>query len=185
MPSNVTSVEPVRKSVTVPAAPRRAFELFTAHMHQWWPLPTHSVGAEHAVGIVFGAGAGAAIVETMADGTTAVWGTVTRWEPPHRVAFTWHPGAAEAEATRVEVTFTQAGRPAPWCDWSTRAGSAGPTARPHARTTTPAGNQCWAASSRRPRAQGSEKIGLDRGAQGDGGCSVAGLAGHLDVRGAR
>jgi uncharacterized protein YndB with AHSA1/START domain len=109
MPSNVTSVEPVRKSVTVPAAPRRAFELFTAHMHQWWPLPTHSVGAEHAVGIVFGAGAGAAIVETMADGTTAVWGTVTRWEPPHRVAFTWHPGAAEAEATRVEVTFTQSG----------------------------------------------------------------------------
>jgi hypothetical protein len=27
MPSNVTSAEPVRKSVTVPAAPQRAFEL--------------------------------------------------------------------------------------------------------------------------------------------------------------
>lgn len=109
MPGNVTSVEPVRKSVTVPAAPQRAFELFTAHIYQWWPLATHSVGAEHAVGVVFGEGAGAAIVETMADGSTAVWGTVTRWEPPHRVAFTWHPGAAEAEATRVEVTFTQSG----------------------------------------------------------------------------
>ncbi len=57
MPVNLTSIEPVRKAVTVPAAPRRAFEL----------------------------------------------------EPPHRVAFTWHAGTPEAEATRVEVTFTEDG----------------------------------------------------------------------------
>ncbi|HUD78886.1 MAG TPA: SRPBCC domain-containing protein [Streptosporangiaceae bacterium] len=107
MPSNLTSVEPVRRSVTVPAAPQRAFELFTAHIHQWWPLETHSVGVEQAAGIVFGDGTGAAIIETLADGTTSEWGTITHWEPPHRVAFTWHPGTAEAEATRVEVTFTQ------------------------------------------------------------------------------
>lgn len=56
-----------------------------------------------------GEGAGAAIIETLADGTTSVWGTITQWEPPHRVAFTRHPGTAEAEATRVEVTFTQGG----------------------------------------------------------------------------
>jgi uncharacterized protein YndB with AHSA1/START domain len=92
MPSNVTSAEPVRKSVTVPAAPQRAFELFTAHMHEWWPLATHSVGAVDAVSVTFGGGAGAAILETVADGTTSVWGTITHWEPPYRVAFTWHPG---------------------------------------------------------------------------------------------
>ena len=109
MPSNVTSAEPVRKSVTVPAAPQRAFDLFTAHMHEWWPLATHSVGEADAVSVTFGEGAGAEIVETLADGTTSVWGTVTHWEPPDRVAFTWHPGTAEAEATRVEVTFTQSG----------------------------------------------------------------------------
>ena len=113
MPGNLISVEPVRKSVTVPAAPQRAFELFTAHIQEWWPLRTHSVGTEHAAGIAFGegagAGAGAAIVETLADGTTSVWGTVTQWEPPHRVAFSWHAGTPEAEATRVEVTFTQDG----------------------------------------------------------------------------
>jgi uncharacterized protein YndB with AHSA1/START domain len=107
MPSNVTSAEPVRKSVTVPAAPQRAFELFTAHLHEWWPLATHSVGAGDAVGVTFGERPGAAIVETMADGTTSVWGTVTHWEPPHRVAFTWHAGTPETEATRVEVTFTE------------------------------------------------------------------------------
>jgi uncharacterized protein YndB with AHSA1/START domain len=109
MPSNVTSAAPVSKSVTVPAAPQRAFELFTAHLNEWWPLATHSVGAEDAVSVTFGEGAGAPIVETMADGTTSVWGTVTDWEPPHRVAFTWHAGTAETEATRVEVTFTQSG----------------------------------------------------------------------------
>ena len=109
MPSNVTSAEPVRKSVTVPATPQRAFELFTTHMHEWWPLSTHSVGAEDAVSVTFGKGAGAAILETMADGTTSVWGTVTHWEPPQRVAFTWHAGTAETEATSVEVTFTPNG----------------------------------------------------------------------------
>jgi len=109
MPGHLTSIEPVRKSVTVPADPQRAFELFTAHIQEWWPLRTHSVGTEHAVGIAFGQGAGAAIIETLADGTTSVWGTITEWGPPHRVAFTWHPGSAEAEATRVEVTFTQNG----------------------------------------------------------------------------
>jgi uncharacterized protein YndB with AHSA1/START domain len=109
MPSNVTSAGPVRKSVTVPAAPQRAFELFTAHMHEWWPLATHSVGAEEVVSVTFGEGVGAAIVETMADDTTSVWGTVTHWEPPYRVAFSWHPGTAETQATRVEVTFTQSG----------------------------------------------------------------------------
>jgi len=109
MPRPTTSVEPVRKSVTVPAAPRRAFELFTAHMHEWWPLATHSVGLEDAVSLTFGGGTGAEIIETGADGTTCRWGTVTDWEPPHHVAFTWHPGTPEAEATRVDVTFTPDG----------------------------------------------------------------------------
>ena len=109
MSGNLISVEPVRKSVTVPAVPQHAFELFTAHIQEWWPLRTHSVGTEQAVGIAFGESTGAMIVETLADGTTSVWGTVTQWEPPHRVAFTWHPGNPEAEATLVEVTFTQDG----------------------------------------------------------------------------
>jgi uncharacterized protein YndB with AHSA1/START domain len=109
MADNLTSVEPVRKSVTVPAAPPRAFELFTAHIQEWWPLGTHSVGLQHAVGVAFGEGVGAAIIETLADGTTTAWGTITRWEPPHRVAFTWHAGTPEAAATLVEVTFTPDG----------------------------------------------------------------------------
>ena len=56
--------------------------------------------------MVFEPGPGGRIVETMANGDTAVWGTVTGWEPPARVRFTWHPGTPEDEATEVEVTFT-------------------------------------------------------------------------------
>lgn len=109
MPGHLTSIEPVRKSVTVPAATQRAFELFTAHIQEWWPLHTHSVGAGQAVGVAFGDCPGAEIIETLADGSTSVWGTITGWEPPHRVAFTWHPGHPEAEATQVEVTFAEDG----------------------------------------------------------------------------
>jgi uncharacterized protein YndB with AHSA1/START domain len=108
MPGKLISVEPVRKTVTVPATPERAFELFTAHFQEWWPLKTHSVGLEHAVSVAFGAGVGGAIIETLADGTTSAWGTVTDWEPPYRVAFTWHAGTPQGEATSVEVTFTAA-----------------------------------------------------------------------------
>ena len=62
---------------------------------------------EDAVGVAFGEGTGGPIIETLADASTSVWGTITEWEPPHRVAFTWHPSRAEAQATLVEVTFTR------------------------------------------------------------------------------
>jgi uncharacterized protein YndB with AHSA1/START domain len=105
----VGPVAPVRKSVTVPASPDRAFELFTARFGHWWPLATHSVGTDKAVAVSFGAGVGGIILETLADGTTSAWGTVTRWEPPSVVAFTWHAGTPEPEASLVEVTFTPSG----------------------------------------------------------------------------
>ena len=38
-----------------------------------------------------------------------VWGTVLTWEPPSRVAFSWHPGGNAETAQTVEVTFTRRG----------------------------------------------------------------------------
>ncbi len=99
----------LRKTVTVRPAPGAAFELFTDRMADWWPLGTHSVGRADARGVVVEPGVGGRIVETLADGSTVVWGTVDVWEPPGRVRFTWHPGTPEAEATLVEVTFRPAG----------------------------------------------------------------------------
>jgi hypothetical protein len=100
-----TSTEPLVKKVTVPTTPDRAFEVFTAEMSVWWPLVTHSIGADTARRVEFGAGIGGQIVEYGEGGVLGVWGTVSEWDPPDLVAFSWHPGYDESSATRVTVTF--------------------------------------------------------------------------------
>jgi uncharacterized protein YndB with AHSA1/START domain len=106
MPETKATVDPVRKSVAVKVAPARAFEFFTREIGRWWPLATHSVGLEEADNVSFGSAVGDQLVETGVGGTKAIWGTVLRSEPPHRIAFSWHPGRSGNEATLVEVTFT-------------------------------------------------------------------------------
>lgn len=96
---------PIVRQITVGASPDAAFRRFTAEMAQWWPLVTHSVMGQHASGIHFGEGIGQPIVELGSDGTRHVWGTIRAWEPPRRVAFTWHPGRDAARAQDVEVRF--------------------------------------------------------------------------------
>jgi uncharacterized protein YciI len=100
----VSAVPPLRREILLDADPATAFEVFTARMGRWWPLAELSVyGAEATVEIADGQ-----IVERSADGGTAVWGTITRWDPPDAVAFTWHPGQPAEPASRVEVTFAAA-----------------------------------------------------------------------------
>jgi uncharacterized protein YndB with AHSA1/START domain len=96
---------PLRKTVVVPVGQAIAFELFTTRVEQWWPLATHSVGLDNAVLVRFPSELGGSIVETMQDGRTSVWGTVTAWDPPVGIAFTWHPGQEESLAGDVEVRF--------------------------------------------------------------------------------
>ncbi|HEY7409926.1 MAG TPA: SRPBCC family protein [Vicinamibacteria bacterium] len=106
-PSPVFS--PVRKSVTVKAAPEAAFRRFTAGMASWWPLRSHSVGGEEAETVAMEGRVGGRIVERIRGGRECTWGTVTAWDPPRRVAFTWHPGDEPARAQDVEVRFTPEG----------------------------------------------------------------------------
>jgi uncharacterized protein YciI len=98
-------VPPIRREVLVDADPVTAFEVFTAHLGRWWPLASLSVYGDGAT-VAFTEGE---IVERSADGQSAVWGTVTRWEPPDVVAFSWHPGQPAASASHVEVTFAAVG----------------------------------------------------------------------------
>lgn len=97
-------IEPVRKTVTVPAAPAAAFRRFTAELGTWWPLATHSVAGAESESVEMGEGEGGRLVERGA-GREYVWGTVTTWDPPRRVAFTWHPDRDPSSAQEVEVTF--------------------------------------------------------------------------------
>ena len=99
------SVAPLVKHATVPCPPQRAFELFTEQISAWWPMATHSVGRNPACRVDMAGHVGGHIIETLPDGTTSIWGTITAWEPPNRVAFTWHPGRNLDEATEVQVVF--------------------------------------------------------------------------------
>ncbi|WP_454042130.1 SRPBCC domain-containing protein [Cellulosimicrobium sp. Marseille-Q8652] len=99
------------KTVTVPARPDRAFAVFVDEVGAWWPLAGFSVGGASS-SVAFERdpdGRATRLVETLADGGSTDWGTVTRWDPPHALAFTWHPGERADAATRVEVTFASDG----------------------------------------------------------------------------
>jgi uncharacterized protein YciI len=100
----VSAVPPIRREILVDADPATAFEVFTDRLGHWWPLAELSVyGASATVAFT-----GGQIVERSADGQVAVWGTVSRWEPPDAVAFSWHPGQPAEAASHVEVTFAAA-----------------------------------------------------------------------------
>ena len=101
----MSDLPPLRRGIVVDTDPGTAFVVFTEQIGRWWPVEGHSL---------YGAGATVAftdgqIVERSPDGATAVWGTVTRWEPGQTVAFTWHPGRSPDQPSQVEVTFTAIG----------------------------------------------------------------------------
>ncbi|GAB2672386.1 SRPBCC domain-containing protein [Kribbella swartbergensis] len=94
------------KRVVVPVGPERAFEAFTAEMSAWWPLRTHSVTEENAREVRLDGAVGGRIVEYDDGGEVGSWGTVSTWDPPTSVSFSWHPGTDPEQAGQVTVTFT-------------------------------------------------------------------------------
>jgi uncharacterized protein YndB with AHSA1/START domain len=103
------SFPPLRKTVRITAPPERAFRRFTEELGAWWPLRSHSVGQSDAETVTMDPRVGGRIVEHIRGGREAVWGTVTAWDPPRCVAFTWHPGREPGTAQDVEVRFTPDG----------------------------------------------------------------------------
>jgi hypothetical protein len=98
-------LEPVVRSVDVGVEPAVAFRRFTEEMAAWWPLGTHSVGGESAEAVRVEPREGGGIIESTRAGEEHRWGTITWWDPPLRLAFTWHPGRDPATAQEIEVTF--------------------------------------------------------------------------------
>jgi uncharacterized protein YndB with AHSA1/START domain len=93
------STAPVVRAVTVNAPAARAFAIFTGRIGDWWPLSSYSVAASRAADVAFLDGR---LVETADDGTTVVWGAVTEWDPPHRLAFTWAPGGGPETSIGID-----------------------------------------------------------------------------------
>lgn len=99
------TVPPVVKVVRVACTPTEAFERFTRDIHRWWPLRTHSMFKDQATHVAFDPRPGGRLIERNAAGEEQQWGSVAVWEPPARVAFTWHVGRSADRAQRVELTF--------------------------------------------------------------------------------
>ena len=114
MATKSVSIEPVVKTVTVACTPEEAFRYFTADFSMWWPAATHSVVAyasqfkDKPMKVVLEPRVNGRIYERARAGEEHNWGNVLVWEPPLRVAFSFHPGRDENEAQTVEVTFSAA-----------------------------------------------------------------------------
>jgi hypothetical protein len=106
----VTSgLDEIRKVIELDVPHERAFEVWTRHVGRWWPLAEHSVSKTDATGCVIEAGVGGRLYETSRTGEEHIWGKVTVWEPPRRLAHSWHPGRQMSERTMVLVMFTPLG----------------------------------------------------------------------------
>jgi len=101
-------VEPLRLEFTVRCAPARAFALWAERTSTWWPA-SHSVSGEPGLAVTFEPRAGGRVFERTPAGTEHDWGEVLAWEPPHRLAYSWHLRQDRADATRVEITFAAEG----------------------------------------------------------------------------
>jgi uncharacterized protein YndB with AHSA1/START domain len=99
--------EPLELSFEVACQPAAAFTMWTANTSMWWPTD-HSVSGERGLKVVFEDGVGGRIFERSPSGAEHQWGRITVWEPPSRLAYTWHLGFAPEEATDVEIRFVEA-----------------------------------------------------------------------------
>lgn len=98
-------LDPIHKSIEVEVPITEAFRLFTQEIGRWWPLGTYSVGRADATGCWVDGGPGGGIFETTTDGARHRWGTIMTWDPPRRLALTWHPGRDPNDHTMLEVDF--------------------------------------------------------------------------------
>ena len=107
-------IAPVRKSVVVDATPAEAFDTFTAGIDRWWPK-SHGIGTAPLVETIIEPRVGGRWYTKHADGSEAVVGHVSVWEPGARfvvsweVSAEWKPDARAAFASEVDVRFSAAG----------------------------------------------------------------------------
>lgn len=105
-------LEPIQVTTKVNRSPQDTFEAFMSKVSLWWPLETHSVspsfGEPAPETVIIERHEGGQVFEISASGEHRIWGRILAYEEGKRIAFTWHPGLSEAEATTVSVSFERA-----------------------------------------------------------------------------
>jgi uncharacterized protein YndB with AHSA1/START domain len=100
-------IEPIRLSFEVECPLLHAFEVWTSRISQWWPAD-HTVSGEDGLAIVLEGRQGGRIFERRIGGQEHDWGEVTIWDPPTRLAYTWHLNREPTDATEVDIRFVAA-----------------------------------------------------------------------------
>jgi uncharacterized protein YndB with AHSA1/START domain len=114
VPSAPMPVDPIRRSVTVPAPPERAFSVFTGGIAAWWP-PEYTWAQDVLDTIAIEPRDGGRCFERGPHGFECDFGRVLAWEPPRRLRFRWQiapdrtPQPDPAKAGEVEVRFSPEG----------------------------------------------------------------------------
>jgi uncharacterized protein YndB with AHSA1/START domain len=96
--------EPLELVLDLAATPDHAWATWTDRIDRWWPAD-HTVSGDPDATIVLEPGEGGRILERTPDGTEHHWGTVTTWDPPRLLGYTWHLGRDASAATDVLISF--------------------------------------------------------------------------------
>lgn len=102
--TEVTTIAPVRKTLSVDCSPERAFDVFTTEVASWWPTK-HSIHGDKVTDVVIEPREGGEMYELAEGGKREHWARVTAWEPPRRLVLAWHVNPRTAAPTEIEVTF--------------------------------------------------------------------------------
>jgi hypothetical protein len=96
-------IAPVRKSVVVDATPDEAFETFTGGIDRWWPK-SHHIGSAPVLESVIEPRVGGRWYTKHEDGSEAVVGHVSVWEPGRRFVVSWEIGGDWKPDSRISFT---------------------------------------------------------------------------------
>ena len=94
-------------ALRVKASPQRAFEAFVGEIGAWWkPNGLFQTTPREPGVFAFEPGEGGRLTETLASGKVFQIGTITAWEPPTRLVFTYRQANFPLDLhTEVEVRF--------------------------------------------------------------------------------
>jgi Activator of Hsp90 ATPase homolog 1-like protein len=84
----ISAIDPIRKSITVDASQRLAFETFTERIGSWWPKD-RGIGTPLLKDVQIEPRLGGRVYQICEDDAQVTWGTVLVWEPYGRFTFTW------------------------------------------------------------------------------------------------
>jgi len=113
MDADARQAATLRKELVIEVDQRRAFEVFTEEIGQWWPLVTHHIGALTPDAAIIEPFVNGRWFERAMDGSECDWGRVIVWDPPRHLVLTWCINSQwrfdTTLATEVDVTFTSEG----------------------------------------------------------------------------